>query len=213
MGYYSNLTSCSSTWTANGWRALSTDPENGGKTAELKTPAVDYCNSNWAICKIVRFKVADLSGNDATKDVCINGAWFRATGDVGSRAAVTLSSAGSSDNSNGVIFSASTIGNFTTSSGWYVTNYLLPQKMTYNEWFSSYPTSTPLPSGKLPKTSGIFINNGGFTISSSTIPSGFSSSTFSAIVYVNGDLTINTNFSIGNNSAFSIYRQWGRPRR
>lgn len=200
-GYYSNLTSCGSTWIADGWRALSTDLENDGKTAELKTPAVDYCNSNWAICKIVRFKVADLSGNDATKDVCINGAWFRATGDVGSRAAVTLSSAGASDNSDGVIFSASTIGNFTSSSGWYVTNYLLPQKMSYDEWFSTYPTDTLLPSGKLPKTSGIFINNGSFTISSSTLPSSFSSAIFSAIVYINGDLTINTDFSIRDSSA------------
>ena len=200
-GYYSNLTSCSSTWTADGWKSLSVDLENGGQSAELETPAVDYCNSNWAICKIVRFKVSDLSGNGATKDVCINGAWFRATGDVGSRAAIALSSAGASDNSNGVIFSASTIGNFTSSSGWYVTDYLLPSKMTYDEWFSLYPTNTALPSGKLPKSSGIFINNGSFTISGSTIPSGFSSSVFSAIVYINGDLTINTDYSIGAGSA------------
>ena len=200
-GYYSNLLNCSSEWGVNGWQALNTELENGGLTGELSTPAIDYCNSDWAVCKIVRFKTSDLSGNEATKDVCINGTWFRATGDVGSRQSISLTAAGSSDNTDGVVFSASTIDNFISSEGWYVTNYTLTAKPTYPEFFADFPGSTPLPSGKLPKVSGIYLNNGSFTISSSTIPSGFSSASFSSVVYINGDLTISTDFSILGTSA------------
>lgn len=203
-GHYENLTNCSSTWINDGWRELTTAVTDSGLTGTLETPAVDYCSSNWAVCKVIRFKTTDLAGNSSSKDICLNGSWFRSTGDVGSRSDISLTAAGATDNSDGVITSAVGINNFTSSGAWYVNNYLLTPKPSYDEWLAQFPTNTALPGGKLPKISGLFVNDGGFTVSGTTIPTGFSTAEFSAVVYINGDLTINTDFSLSGSSALAF---------
>lgn len=204
-GYYSDLTSCSSNFVADGWSDLvTTESENGGQTLEIKTAAVDYCNSNWQICKIVRFKVKDLAGNEAQKSICINGSWVKSGGDVGSNYNISFASSGGSDNADGLIISKGAVAGFTSSSGWTIQNYGALSLKTYAEWLSKFPTTTTLPSGKLPVISGRFINNSSFTISSSTIPASFGTATFTAVVFVNGNLTINSNLSLSNSSAVAF---------
>lgn len=195
-GYYSNLTSCSSTWINNGWSdRLTTSTENLGKTVEINTNAIDFCNSNWQVCKIVRFKEKDLAGNESTKDICINGAWIQTSGDVGSNFGISFGASGSEDNTDGLVLSSGTVSNFSSSKNWLIQNYPAIAVPTYSSLVNKHPTSIPLPGGKLPTVSGKYKVDFSFTISSSTIPSNFASSTFSAIVYVNGSLTINSNLN------------------
>lgn len=201
-GYYSNLTSCSSTWVNDGWSdRLTTSTENSGKTLEISTNAIDFCNSNWQVCKIVRFRQDDLAGNESTKDICINGAWVQASGDVGSNFGVTFAASGSEDNTDGLILSSGSVSNFSSSKNWLIQNYPAIDVPTYSGLFNKYPTGTPLPGGKLPTISGKYKVNSSFTISSSTIPSNFVSSTFSAVVYVNGSLTVNNNLNTSPSSS------------
>jgi hypothetical protein len=201
-GYYSNQTSCGSTWVPNGWLNINTSLQNGGLTATLTSPTVNFCSSNWNICKIVRYQASDLAGNSALKDVCIYGLWFKTgTGDVAARAGINYYTAGSTANTDGVVVSGGIINNFTSSNNWYFANYPVPALPTYSEMLTKFPASGGLPSGKLPKASGIYLNNASFTISNQTIPSGFSTSNFSAVVYINGNLVINTNYSVSQSSA------------
>lgn len=200
-GYYSNLTQCNSNWQSNGWQSLTVNTSNQGVTGTLVTPAVDYCNANWQICKIVRFKIKDLAGNESSKGVCINGAWVKATGDVGSNYSISMDAAGSEANTDGLVVSKNGISNFSSSNNWAMPNYGPVLLDSYAIWFSKYPTSTPLPSGKLPTVSGRYLVNSSFTISNSTLPSNFETATFSAVVFVNGDLTVNSDFTPASGSA------------
>lgn len=202
-GYYSNLLSCNSSWVANGWSSvpITIPPFNGSTTATLFTPPVNYCNSDWQVCKIIRFKESDLAGNESTKDVCINGAWIKVSGDVGANAGINFSAAAPQDNSDGVIVASGSVGNFSSSRGWLVQNYPIMVVPGYSSLLSQFPTVTSLPQGKLPAISGRFLVNSSYTISSSTIPSNYSAAQFSAVVFVNGNLTINSDLDISPGSA------------
>ncbi|MCL5003684.1 MAG: hypothetical protein M1352_00245 [Patescibacteria group bacterium] len=200
-GYYSNLTGCSSGWVSNGWYPTGTDLENGGHTAQLSTPAVDYCNSNWSTCKIIRFRASDLAGNSSSKDICIFGSYFDVSGDVGTLNSINMTQSGTTYNTDGIIIAAGTVSNFTSSNSWVVQNYSQGDIPTYSQLISQFPTSAPLPSGKLPTQSGLYFNNGSLYVNSQTIPANFSGSTFSAVIFVNGDLRLNSNYSLSPSSA------------
>lgn len=198
-GYYSNLTSCSSNWISDGWLSLSTDLENNGKSAELQTPAVDYCNSNWSICKIVRFQARDLAGNGSYKDICINGAWFSvAGGDVFGGGGIDMSAAGGQDNTDGLILATSSVvSNFSSSRNWVISGY--EQELIVPNYDSLYSTFSGMSTiSVLPKIDGFFQTQADFTVSRNTLPTGLDTANFGAVVFVNGDLIINSNYSLAS---------------
>ena len=74
FGRYQNLIACNSPWQTNTWASLQSYPTTSGSdTGYLLTQKTDFCNSNWKVCKIVRFYAEDMAGNAKTKDLCING--------------------------------------------------------------------------------------------------------------------------------------------
>ncbi len=196
-GYYPDPSRCNGNWTSGGWLSnLSTS--GTGNSLTLTTPVVDFCNSNWAVCKIVRFKARDLAGNESTKDICINGAWVKVTGgDTYAGGGINMGSAGPGDNTDGVILTNSgTISNFSSSRNFKIINYSgVLERKTYEEYFSQFSSLTPITT--LPKASGFYLTQKDFTIDRNTLPSGLETAVFGAIVFVNGDLIINSNYTLG----------------
>ena len=199
-GYNTDLLSCGSSWVSNGWSPIisSVPPVSGVNTATLFTPPIDYCNSDWKVCKIIRFKEKDIAGNESTKDICINGAWIRVSGDVGSNYNINFQASASGENSDGLVSAHGSVSNFSTETGWIISDYNVVDVPSYAELLSQFPTSTALPSGKLPTTSGRYLVNSSFTVSSSTIPSNYGNYNFSAVIFVNGNLTVNADLNTSN---------------
>ncbi|MEK7595837.1 MAG: hypothetical protein AAB443_04605 [Patescibacteria group bacterium] len=195
-GYYTPLSSCSGSFNS-GWTNPSVSPSSDGSTTvTLTTAAIDFCNSNWTATKEIRFRIKDMAGNlSQSPDFTINGAWVRVAG------------GGAYSNYNIAMLSASEggylagakegVSNITTTNNWYLEDYEILSFDNYSAWYSKYPTTTSLPSGKLPTVSGKYRVNSDFTIASSTIPNGLSTTqNLSSVVFVNGDLNINTNYSL-----------------
>jgi hypothetical protein len=205
-GRFNNILDCNTTWLVNQWLFLITPPwQPGVKSAYIVTPPTSFCNANWNRCKIVRFYSEDMAGNYVTKDYCINGPWIKVSGggiSRGNGGIDMLSEAGGGDldNTDGLIESGDTrINLFTTSTHWKIKSYGPPTEFTYAS-LSSLPSSKTNLESTLPKTNGVFISSA-LTIDSSKIPSGYSTSQFSQVIFVNGDLTINTNIGIHSGSA------------
>jgi len=204
-GYYSNLLSCNSTWNEGGWRSLfSVFPFPGVTDLLLITPKIDYCNSNWAVCKIIRFRVFDMAGNMAETDVCINGAWVQiSSGLVGSRADIEMNAHGSDANTSDLIHAGGAyISNFTSSEGWVLRNYAMDSPWGYDDWLNYLPDRTLVTT--LPTTDGIYIISGSYDISTSTLPSEWSSSSLSLVVFIDGDLRIRDDVRLNSEGAVAF---------
>lgn len=205
-GYYSNLTSCSSTWVNNGWRGiLSVFPFPGVSDLILITPYINYCNADWTVCKIIRFKVSDMAGNWATTDVCINGSWFRVNnGLLSGRSNFEINAKGSNSNhSNDQVFvGGSYINQLSVDNDRLITQYLMDTPPSYNSVLNM--VASPSVISSLSTASGVYLTNQNLELTSATLPSGFSSSPFSSIIFVNGDLRILTNINISAGSAISF---------
>lgn len=205
FGFNTPTTSCNN-FSNNGWITLSGQSfSNGANTAQLLTPTIDVCNSNWDVCKIIRFKVEDLAGNESEKKVCLFGAWMQAvSGNIHSLGNISMNTTGAEDNNDGIIFSEGSISNFTSVGGYRSTPYQNGgfEDLRFANLGAKYiPTSSALPSGRLPTQSGFYYINGNLSVTSTTIPSGFSSAKdFAAIILINGNLTINTNITTDNSS-------------
>lgn len=196
-GHYSNLTGCNSTFNS-GWRSATTSPNaDGSNTVVITTPAIDFCNSNWASSKKIRFRINDMAGNlSQSSDFTINGAWVQInSGEVGSNYDVGMQTGSQTSH---LIIAKGSLSGITSTNNWYVEDYdtKLPFQ-AYDTWYAKYPTTTALPGGRLPTTNGRYRVNSDFTIASSTIPSGLSTTqNLNAVVFVNGDLNINNNYSL-----------------
>ncbi len=196
-GYYSTLTGCNTTFNS-GWANASTSPNSDGSTTvTVSTPAIDFCNSNWATSKKIRFRVSDMAGNlSQSSDFTINGAWVQVgSGEIGSNFDIGMQTGSQTAH---LVTSKGSLSGITSSSGWYLEDYdhTLPFQ-TYSTWYSKYPTTTSLPSGRLPTASGRYRVNSDFTIASSTLPSNLSTrQNISAVIFINGDLNVNTNYSL-----------------
>lgn len=195
-GYYTNLTGCNSTF-VQGWKSMSTNPSTNGVTqTTMTTPAVDFCDSNWADPKKIRFRIKDVAGNlGQSADFTMNGVWIRVTnGDIFSNKAISFQSPSTVTYTAGAHES---ISNVTSGNSWFLENYSILSHENYNEWYSKYTTTTAPPNNKLPNISGKFRINSDFTIASNTIPNGLSNvQNMSAVLFVNGDLNINSNYSL-----------------
>lgn len=202
-GYYQDQLDCSSPWIVDEWLSnldLGTFVD-GDNTMRMTTPEVDYCNSNWAVCKMLTFKTADIAGNQSSKTICINGTWFKTDGggDVGSRGIISMGTTAPEDNSDGALIAGgSVISNFSSSS-FSVSDYLMPPKPTYLDWQFDFgaPTTTDV----FPSIDGVYIVNSDFTFAANTLPGDVDTALFSNVVFINGTLTINRDFTFGDDSA------------
>lgn len=202
FGRYSNILSCSSSWNSDSWVILISPPFSPGvKSAYLLTPKTSFCNTNWNNPKIVRFYAEDMAGNKATKDFVINGPWIRSKGGgiVKADYGVDMLSEAKGDNTDGLIEAGNTqIDFFTSSKDWKIKNALPLEEYTYDKLYSMVGSKTDTSS--LPSSNGLFKIDGNFTLNSSKIPSGYSSNTLSQIIFINGNLEIQTNLIINSNS-------------
>lgn len=203
-GKFSNIFSCSSTWQPNSWLFLITPPfVPGAKTVYLVTPPTSFCNNNWRACKIVRFKAEDMAGNVAMKDFCINGPWIelRGEGVVRANANIDMLSEGQSDNTDGLIESGGTrVDFFTSTEDWIVKESPTPTNYDYDAYYSLAKNKTHITDDMLRANTGTYRLSGDFTIDTGAIPTGYTSSTFNQVVFVDGDLTISNNVDISASS-------------
>ncbi len=196
FGKFSNILSCNSTWQPNQWMLLISPPfQNGVNSAYLLTPKTDFCNNDWKTCKTVRFYSADMAGNSATKDFCINGPWISLTGEgsIRSNQNISMLSEAEDDNTDGLIEAVgSAIDYFSSSTGRRLRNAPIINAKTYDYYWDLATTKTQISNNQLTTTSGVFYINNNFTINNSTLPNAYRTSNFSQVVFINGDLTINS---------------------
>ena len=204
FGNFEDLMQCGSSWQADQWTPLISPPFlPGALTASLLTPKTDFCDSNWKICKTVRFYAEDLAGNSSTKDLCINGPWIKLRGGglAGSRLGINMLSEASDNNTDSIIEAGNTqISFFTSTKGWVVKNNFGVKDYTYAELLDTARTPIEIFTS-LPVTNGVYIKNGNFTISPTSIPSGYGTSTFKQVIFVNGNLRFDKEITLAPESA------------
>jgi hypothetical protein len=204
FGIHEDLMQCSSDWFANSWAALlSAAITPGVLTADLMTPKTDLCNSNWKICKTVRFYAKDMAGNTTTKDFCVNGPWIKIRGGafVRSNQNISMVAEGEGYNTDGLIEAAGNIIDFFTSSkGWKVTMSDIPNTLSFSELYDAIPTKTLISNGTLGTTTGVYEINGDVELKNTNVPSGFNSGTFDQVIFVNGNLKFSTDVIVSNTS-------------
>ena len=205
-GYYTNLLQCNSGWNGDGWVDVSKSPTGSGvSTTTLGSPATDFCDSDFSSCeKKIRFQIADVAGNLSSKDLCLNSAWFDVVGgDFHSAADITPSSISQAD---WLVTSGGVIGNVTSSESWIHPGYTLAWTLSdfYTKWRNYYYNGAQaLPGGKLPGSAkGYFKVPNSFTIDRNTLPDNISSANVTAVIFVNGNLSIDIDFSMHPSSAY-----------
>ena len=204
FGKFSNLLSCNSTWQPNTWMFLITPPfQNGVHSGYIITLKTDFCNNDWKTCKTVRFFAQDMAGNTATKEYCINGPWVKATGEgaIRSNQNISMLSEANGDNTDGLLEAKGPfIDFFTSSKNWKLKNGPLIVAKDYAYYSTLAPNKTSVNTA-LSATTGVYIKNGDFNITSSALPSAYRTSKFSQVVFINGDLTISSNIDTTTQTA------------
>jgi hypothetical protein len=205
-GYYSDLLSCNSTWIQDGWISTVQSPDNPGvSTTTLKTPSTDFCDSDFGNCeKKVRFRIKDIAGNFSARDHCLNSAWFLVQGgDIHSVGSISPSALAITD---WLATSFGTIGNLTSNVSWLLPDYGLNWTLqsVYDQWWSFYYSGAQaLPGGKLPASgTGFYRVASSFTVDGNTLPANISTADVTAVVFINGNLSINSDFSMKSTSSY-----------
>ena len=202
-GHFDNILNCSSEWEPDEWIILISPPFwPGSKSVYLLTPKTSFCNSNWNICKMVRFFARDMAGNTSTKEFCINGPWIKLRGKGITRGenGIDMLSEADGDNSDGLIESGNNqVDFFTSSKDWEAKNSIGPEDVSYEYIFEYTGDKDDLGDG-LTASSGLFYKNGDLTISADDLPSNFVSENFNQIIFIDGDLTIETDIIKSNES-------------
>lgn len=204
-GRFDNFLSCSSTWRPDDWIILISPPFwPGSKEAYLLAPKTNFCNDNWAICKMVRFYSRDMAGNESYKEFCVNGPWIRLRGEgwVRSNTYVDMLAEGDEDNTDSVIEVAQeTIDYFMSTEDWEVTYSPPPENYNYDRfWAESDASKEEITDGMLKTDSKTYYVDGDFDIESGDIPGNFDTETFNQVIFVNGNLTIDNDLDIRNES-------------
>ena len=208
FGHFSELLACNSTWQPDGWASLVSSAVEGAHTAYLVTPKVDFCDSNWKICKYTRFYSEDMAGNVAIKDMCINGPWImvRGKGIVRANQNIDMVSEGYEPNTDGLVEAGGSSINFFSSSvastGLYMTNSTTPPEYNYDKLFELAPNSKTQisTSGNLVASSGVYEIKGDYEITSGKVPANYSSASFNQIVFVDGKLRISNAVQVSDAS-------------
>lgn len=204
FGRFENISGCNTPWQAGTWVNLSSPPfSDGDKQAYLITPRTDFCNSNWKICKTVRFYAEDMAGNSATKDFCINGPWIRLRGEGGvkSNFNIDMLSEPEGDNTDSII---ETVGNnvdfFTSTRDWKVTMSEPFTDLTYDDWWAKTTNRTQI-TGSLTAANGVFYYTGNYDITNAKLPNNYDDASFKQIVFIDGNLTISANILTNSTTA------------
>lgn len=204
FGRYDYLLSCSSDWEPNNWVILISPPFfPGSNSAFLLTPKTDFCNSNWKICKTVRFYAEDLAGNSATKDFCINGLWIKVRGEgyVRANQNIDMIAEPEDENTDSLIeVGGNVIDFFTSTRNWSVYNSPTPEDYGYSTlWDKVDETKTEITSD-LVSSDGIYYTTGNFEIDNQSIPNDYDNNTFDQVVFIDGNLTISKDIDIDDTS-------------
>jgi len=203
FGYYEDLLHCNTPWHKDEWRSLLTYPATNGLTqTTLITPKTDFCNSNWKVCKSVRFYAEDVAGNVASKDFCINGPWikFRGEGIVRGNNYIDMLAESDEHNTDSVIELSGQIVNFFTSSrNWVVRQSTPPTDSTFNSLLTSAGSYTVL-TGALQTGSDVYFVAGDYEIRNTTVPGNYDNNIFNQVVFIDGDLLISDDITINDSS-------------
>src|SRR3989339_613227 len=204
FGRYSNILSCSSTWQEGSWVILISPPfQPGVHSAYLLTPKTNFCNSNWKVCKTVRFRSEDMAGNIATKDFCINGPWIKLSGEgiVKSNNIIDMLSEPEEYNTDGLIETTGNLSNFFTSSANLRVTSAPPNTGVDYDNLLALAAQNPTEISNIVSTSGTYLIDGDYELKNSTIPGSYDDASFTQIVFINGDLLISNPIEISNASA------------
>jgi len=203
-GRYEDILDCTTFWEAGDWPLLESYPTNSGvSSATLATPKISFCDNTWNKCKAVRFKAIDVAGNESAKEYCINGSWIQTTGKGKVRAnyGINMTTESSENNTDGIIESGNSfIEFFSTSNNYKAKNTTALKTQDYNYLWDKIQNKTEISS--LNTNSGVFNIPNSYTINS--LPGNFSSENFNQIVFINGDLTIDTNITIADSSTLTF---------
>lgn len=206
FGKYPNLLDCIEPWQSGSYAPLEDTPlADGDKAAYLQTSKTDLCNSNWKICKTIKFYAEDMAGNTSVKDFCINGPWIRIRGEgiVRSNHDIDMVAEPEGDNTDGLISLGGNTANFFTSSrGWKTKGVGEPKAFSYSDYWGMITSSkTDITGGDLVSSDGVYYVTGDYTVSNQEIPNDFDNAIFSQIVFIDGDLTIEDKIDIDDRSA------------
>ncbi len=203
FGHFVELLHCNTPWIEDEWLELLTAPAvDGTKDSTLVTQRTDFCNSDWKVCKSVRFYAEDMAGNFSSKDFCINGPWikFRGEGIVRANQNIDMIAESEEHNTDSLIELGSNILDFfTTIRNWVVRFAIKPLPRAYDAYLANAGSPTVI-SGDLVAASDIYLINGDYEIDNQSIPNNYSSSTFNQIVFVDGNLLISDNVEVDESS-------------
>jgi hypothetical protein len=203
-GSYENLIACNSTWQVDTWADLGSPAiDDGASSGFLQTQKTDFCNSNWKICKTVRFYAEDMAGNTTTKDFCINGPWIRVRGEgiVRANHDIDMLAEPEGENTDGLIeIGGNGVDFFTSTRNWRVTGSPIPPVLNYDEYWVMTGNKTEF-FNQLVAADGVYVYNGNYEITNQKTPNGYKNPSFSQIVFINGDLTITNDIATDDTSA------------
>ncbi len=205
FGIYSFILSCSSTWLPDSWFLLISPPFIPGvKEAFLLAPKTSFCNDNWNICKLVKFYSEDMAGNVATKDFCVNGPWIRLSGEgmVRANSHIDMLAEADGDNTDGLIeVGGNTIDFFSSSTDWEVRDSPPPIDYNYQRsWDDMSSVKEEITDGNLRSETNIYFVDSDFTVNSGNTPGDYDDATFDQIVFINGNLRIENDLEVHDNS-------------
>lgn len=202
-GYFSDLLACNSTWMEHQWLSPITIQPLFGNTVKLLTPKIDFCDSVWKICKWTKFYAEDNAGNSIEKDICLNGPWIRIRGEGIVRANQNIDMVAEApideDNTDGLIeIGGNSINFFNSSKSWYNANITPPKDYDYQKIFDmvSQPKTQISTTGDLVSSSGPFVIEGDYEITSQKIPNNYDTETFNQVVFVRGNLKISDDIAV-----------------
>lgn len=199
-GYYSTLTNCSSTWNNNAWRSATVSPNTPGSlSVTVNIPTTDYCNSNWANTKYIRFRIKDMAGTQSTKQYALMAPWMMTNGgDIHSEGIIDMTTENGSSATGIVSTADNTINNMTSSEGWQMRNYSVPiiSSSVYMDYYNKLNSAAQNLPSSLPTTSGVYKTTD-LVVTGTKIPAALSTTqNLALVILVNGDLYIDTNISL-----------------
>lgn len=199
-----------------------TRTDNGGPVpigytgyVTLQTPATDMGNSSIHTKPEMQFKINDVATSLATSPTySLFGPWLKVTsnGDIYARGGIGglgVLPAGEYT-THGVIAAGSSINNVQTFYNWLVSPYqhASPTSPMLSDLVPRYDKirskAVNLPANKLPSVAGVYSYPGNYTIDQNSITSAFTSSVFSAIIIIEGNLNINRNFNLNSGTAVAF---------
>jgi len=199
FGAYSNINSCRGSFLTDKWLSLSSNNFLDGTKSKVtfSTDSIDFCNSNWNLCKIIRFEVEDVSGRTSTNDICLNGSRFKTTGSNIYAFGNISQSSPSSFCSSYFVSGKEKIENCSSDKMMYLFYYENSFNLgTFTQLLASFPDITV--SKIIPEKDGLWLIDGNYSISSNTIPAKVKNGLYKPVIFVDGTLTINSDISIAN---------------